>query len=152
MRKKNVFLLPRMRHFSRGLEGGAVLPLDWVICHGPKMKLTLASRNAPYRRHHSAGGDVAGGGGSLTYVVFSSFHALPDSRSAVSTNMRIRLCNACMAESLMSRFVLPIAEYNALAAAITLSAWDTVGFMRYLCLKKTVSDTRSNRVRSTWMT
>ena len=58
--------------------------------------------------------------------------------------------NACMAESLMPRFVLPIAEYNALAAAITLSAWDTVGFVRYLCLKKTVSDTRSDHVLFTW--
>ena len=96
-------------------------------------------------------GDVSGGGGSITCVVSSSFHEIPPSRSAMSTNMRLSLCSACMVESLMSRFFLPSAEYNALADAITLSAWDTVGFMRYLCLKKTVSDTRSYRVLSTWM-
>ena len=97
-------------------------------------------------------GDVAAGGsGFLPYVVSSSLHNLPASRSAVSTNMRLRLCSDCMVESLMPRFFLLIAECNSWAASITLSAWDTVGFVRYLCLKKTVLDTRSDRVIFMWI-
>ena len=91
-------------------------------------------------------GDVAGGGGSLTCVLSSSFHKLLDSCSAVSANMRLRLCSACMVDLLMPRIFFPGAECNALAATITLSAWDTVGFVRYLCLKKTVSDNCSDSV------
>ena len=37
-------------------------------------------------------------------------------------------------------FFLLRASHNALAALTTLSACVTVGFVRYLCLKKTVSD------------
>ena len=96
-------------------------------------------------------GDVDGGGGSLTCVMSSSFHKLPASRSAVSTNMQLRICISCMVESLMPHFFLPSAECNALDAANTLSAWDTVGFVRYLCLKKTFSDTRSDRMLLAWM-
>ena len=96
-------------------------------------------------------GDVAGGGGSLPCVVSSSFHELTASRSAVSTNMRLRLCIDCMVESLMPCFFLPSAEFNAWAAAINLSAGDTVGFVRYLSLEKPVSDTRSDCVLFTWI-
>ena len=42
----------------------------------------------------ASSGDVSGGGGSLPCVVSSSFHELPASRSALSTNMRLRLYSA----------------------------------------------------------
>ena len=48
-------------------------------------------------------------------------------------------------------FLFTKAAYSALAADITLSAWDTDGFVRYLCLKKSVSDTLSDCVLLTWM-
>ena len=98
-----------------------------------------------------SGDVVASGSGSLPCIVSSSFHELPASRSAMSTNMQLRLCSACMVESLMPRFFFSSAECYAWAASITLSAWDTVGFLRYLCLKKNVSDTRSDRVLFTWI-
>ena len=82
-----------------------------------------------------SGDVVASGSGSLPRILSSSFHELPASRSAMSTNMQLRLCSACMVESLMPRFFLPSAECNAWSASITLSVWDTVGFVRYLCLK-----------------
>ena len=44
----------------------------------------------------------------------------------------VLLCMPCL-------FLLR-AVYNALAVLITLSVCVTVGFVRYLCLKKTVSD------------
>ena len=48
-------------------------------------------------------------------------------------------------------FLLPSSKCNAWAASITLSAWDTVGFVRYLYLMKTVLKTRSDRVFFTWI-
>ena len=80
---------------SRG-SGCSAIGGGW---HG----LTLLCAGAVAR----SGDFVAGGGGYLPCVVSSSFHELHVSRSAVSMNMRFRLCSACMVESLMPRFLLP---------------------------------------------
>ena len=42
--EERIFLLPHMRNFSRGLLGGAVLPLDRVIHCVPEIRLKLAPR------------------------------------------------------------------------------------------------------------
>ena len=81
----------------------------------------------------------------------SSFHELLRSPWVVSTKILLRLWRAYMVGLLLPFFLFTEAACSALAAAITLSAWDTDGFVRYLCLKKIVSDTLSACALLTWM-
>ena len=55
---------------------------------------------------------------------------------ALSTNILLRSCSACIVVLFIPCFFLARALYSSLAALTTLSAWLMVGFVRYLCLKK----------------
>ena len=65
---------------------------------------------------------------------------------ALSTNILLRSCSACIVVLFIPCFFLARALYSSLAALTTLSAWLMVGFVRYLCLKNTVSEILSELV------
>ena len=62
---------------------------------------------------------------------------------AVARKMLLRFLNVSIVPMLVPCFCLLGALHSALAASTTVSTWVTVGFVRYLCLKKTVSENLS---------
>ena len=92
-----------------------------------------------------------GATGLLTCSLELSSHDSSESPYAASTKILLRLCTACMVESLMPHIFFTKVEYSALAAATNLSVWDIIVFVRDLCLKKIVTETLSNCVIFTWI-